>query len=94
MVRVSNGFAELLPHKTYRIETVAAGGEPQIMAIRSLEDLFDNVTTQNPVQPVPVYPGGALLPSKKESATMQRGSAAHAFLGGQSRHAPSWSSSC
>ncbi len=63
MVRVSNGFAELLPHKTYRIETVAAGGEPQIMAIRSLEDLFDNVTTQNPVQPIPVYPDEAVLPS-------------------------------
>lgn len=63
LLRVSNGFAELLPHKTFRIETIDQPGGSQIMSIRSMADLLDNVTVENPVQAVPVYPEEALLPN-------------------------------
>jgi len=63
LVRVSNGFAELLPHKTYRAETVGQPGGGQVISIRTLDDLFDNVSEGNPIHPVPVYPELAVLPN-------------------------------
>jgi DNA-binding beta-propeller fold protein YncE len=63
LVLVSNGFAELLPHKTYRIETLNSPSGPQVVAIRSEQDLLDNVVVGNPVHAVPVYPEETILPS-------------------------------
>ena len=63
LVVVSNGFAELLPHKTYRLETVGSPAGPQVMSIRTDEDMLGNVTVANPVHSVPVYPEERILPS-------------------------------
>lgn len=62
LVRVSNGFGELLPHKTYKLE---GGGTTtsQVIAIRSQADLVDNVIVGNPILSAPVFDTEANLPS-------------------------------
>ena len=57
---VSNGFGQILPHTTTRLENDMPSNE--IIEIRSLEDLVANVTENNPVRPSPLYPAGAQLP--------------------------------
>lgn len=62
IVRVSNGFGEILPHKTFRI---GADGQVtgEVMAIRTEADLLENVTTGNPVQPTPNFSASAIAPN-------------------------------
>ncbi len=62
LVRVSNGFGELLPHKVLKLDQ-AAVPTTQVVAIRTQEDLLNNVTPSNPVLPIPVYEPAAELPS-------------------------------
>ena len=62
LVRVSNGFGELLPHKAFKLDS-AGTATPQIVAIRSQEDLLNNVISSNPLFPVPVFDSGTTLPS-------------------------------
>ncbi|MDP6539230.1 MAG: beta-propeller fold lactonase family protein [Planctomycetota bacterium] len=61
IVRVSSGFGELLP---YKIFAVSADGTPSnnLVSIRSLDDLADNVTFSNPVLPTPTLGDTATLP--------------------------------
>jgi len=63
LVNVTNGFSELLPHKTYRLESLNSTGGPVTLAIRSEQDFLDNVTTGNPVHPVPSFPVTTVLPN-------------------------------
>lgn len=62
LVQVSNGFGQLLPHKTYVLGT---DGEPttNLTAIRRPEDLLENVRTNNPILPPASFPDTAILPS-------------------------------
>lgn len=61
ILRVSNGFGELLPHKTFRL---GSNGQPtqEIVSIRSEADLLANVTQGNPVLPTPNFSASAVLP--------------------------------
>jgi len=58
--RVANGFGELLPHKTFR--RVGADVTNEIVAIRSMADLLDNVGFANPVHAVPHFSSATILP--------------------------------
>ena len=63
LMNVGNGFAELLPHKTFRFESLNGPGAPQIISIRTEDDLLENVISGNLIHPTPVYPEQAVLPS-------------------------------
>ncbi|MBK7643826.1 MAG: YncE family protein [Planctomycetes bacterium] len=60
--QVSSGFNQLLPHQALRLD---ANGNPtqQLISIRTDADLLANVTSTNPILPVPQYPTSAILPS-------------------------------
>ncbi|MFT7669881.1 MAG: DNA-binding beta-propeller fold protein YncE [Planctomycetota bacterium] len=60
---VSTGFAELLPHKAFSLETAGSPGGGQIISLRTIDDVLNNITTTNLVQTVPTYPLMAQLPS-------------------------------
>jgi hypothetical protein len=62
LVEVSNGFGLLLPHQVFKAD---AQGNPTtvLVAIRSNEDLVDNVTLANPVLSVTQWPAAAQLPN-------------------------------
>ncbi|MCB9915692.1 MAG: hypothetical protein H6828_11165 [Planctomycetes bacterium] len=62
LVRVSNGFGEILPHKTFKLDQ-QSGTTSQLISIRTQADLEDNVTTGNPILVTPVFETGAILPS-------------------------------
>ena len=61
ILEVSNGFGLLLPHRVQQLE----GGVPteQVLAIRSVSDLMNNVTPTNPILPVTAWNPGAVLPN-------------------------------
>ena len=62
LVQVSNGFGQLLPSK---VLVLGSDGQPttNVTSIRKIEDMYDNVTTSNPILPGPTYPTAAILPS-------------------------------
>ena len=62
IVRVSNGFGELLPHTVFELDQ--SSGEPtnQIISIKSTDDLIANVRGNNPLLPTPVFETTAILP--------------------------------
>lgn len=62
LVRVSNGFGELLPHKAFRLDG-QGNVTGQLVALRSQEDILANVVVGNPIQPVPVFDASTTLPS-------------------------------
>ena len=62
LVRVSNGFGEILPHKAFKLDS-AGTATPQVTAIRSQADLLNNVISSNPLFPAPVFDSGTTLPS-------------------------------
>lgn len=61
IVEVGNGFGPLLPHTAYRLD---ASGNPttQVMALRTLADIYNNVNSSNPVLPVVTWDTQARLP--------------------------------
>ncbi len=61
LVEVTNGFGTLLPHRTFLL---GSDGEPstQVVALRSFDQLYDNVTFSNPILPVPSWDSEARLP--------------------------------
>lgn len=61
LVRVSNGFGELLPYSTRVLDAEGAPTE-QIISIKSMNDLLANVSASNPVLPVPSFEASAVLP--------------------------------
>jgi hypothetical protein len=61
IVRVSTGFGELLPYKIFAV-TSAGTPSTNLVSIRDLDDLTDNVTFSNPVLPVPTLEDTATLP--------------------------------
>jgi hypothetical protein len=62
LIEISNGFGLMLPHLTFRAD---AGGAPtsELLAIRTLDDLYNNVTPQNPILPVTEWPTTLTLPN-------------------------------
>ncbi|MAF66598.1 MAG: hypothetical protein CMJ84_13190 [Planctomycetes bacterium] len=60
IVRVSNGFGELLPHKTFRMAGNVATDE--VIALRSQQDLVDNLRFSNPVHAPAVFSDAAIVP--------------------------------
>ncbi len=60
IVRVSNGFGELLPHKTFRLEGNVVSDD--VISIRTDQDLLDNLRFSNPVHPAPVFADAAIVP--------------------------------
>ncbi len=58
---VGNGFGQLLPH---RVAELDSAGNPtgQILSIRSLEDITDNVVRGNPILPSDTFREGAIEP--------------------------------
>ena len=58
---VGNGFGQLLPH---RVAELDSGGNPtgQILSIRSLEDITNNVVRGNPILPSDTFREGAIEP--------------------------------
>ncbi|MFT7487075.1 MAG: hypothetical protein ACI9F9_002934, partial [Candidatus Paceibacteria bacterium] len=63
LVNVTNGFAELLPHKVYLFESLNSPNGPVVTSIRTQDDLLANVVVGNPVLPVPQFPEQATLPN-------------------------------
>ena len=61
IIEVGNGFGPLLPHRAYKLDEF---GEPttQAIALRSLSDLYDNVTPENLLLPVASWDDAARLP--------------------------------
>ncbi len=57
----SNGFGQLVPYTVHKL----SNGVPtsQIISIRTVAELVDNVTPANPILPPPQFPETALLPS-------------------------------
>ncbi len=62
LVRVSNGFGEILPHK---VQALDSNGVPtaQVVAIRSDADLLAYTRSSNPILSTPVFDPGTFLPS-------------------------------
>lgn len=62
LIEASNGFGLMLPHLTFKLD---ANGQPttELLAIRTLDDLKNNVTTTNPVRAVTEWPIDAKLPN-------------------------------
>ena len=58
LTEASNGFGLMLPHQTFRL-----GSTSELVAIRTVDDLVNNVTPSNPVLPVTSWPTGTLLPN-------------------------------
>ncbi|TDJ76054.1 MAG: hypothetical protein E2O39_03605 [Planctomycetota bacterium] len=58
----SNGFGQLVP---YTVRKLDSNGVPtsQIISIRTVAELVDNVNPSNPIQAPPQFPTTALLPS-------------------------------
>lgn len=63
LIQVSSGFDQLLPHRAYKINPLTGQATTQLISIRTEDDLIANVTQTNPVQPPPLYPPTAQLPS-------------------------------
>lgn len=61
ILRVSNGFGEILPHKTFRL---GPNGEPtsELLAVRTEADLLTHVTAGNPILAGPFFSTQAILP--------------------------------
>ncbi len=62
LTEVSNGFGLMLPHLTYKAD---AAGLPTstLLPIRSIDDLVNNVSAQNPILPVTEWPVTSILPN-------------------------------
>jgi len=62
LVRVSNGFGQILPHQVYALDS---GGAPtaNLISIRKVEDLLEHVREDNEIRPVASFPDAAILPS-------------------------------
>ncbi len=62
LLEVSNGFGPLLPHRAFALD---AAGNPtaQVIALRTYEDLYNNVTLGNEVLSVPSWNEAAVLPT-------------------------------
>src|SRR5678810_21690 len=59
---ISNGFGLMIPHQIFKPD--AAGNPTQeLVAIRKISDLLDNVTPSNPVLPTTEWPSTAMLPN-------------------------------
>ena len=63
LVEASNGFDLLLPHRVFRPDPVTGLPTSELVAIRTQQDLIDNVTPSNPILPVTAWPLGAVLPN-------------------------------
>jgi hypothetical protein len=62
LLQISNGFGQLVPYTVLRLNE--AGMPTQnLVSIRTDEDILNNVTPTNPVQPVPQFPTDATLPN-------------------------------
>lgn len=61
ILEVSNGFGLMLPHRVQQLD----GGVPseQVLAIRSIDDVMNNVTATNPILPVTAWNPSAVLPN-------------------------------
>lgn len=61
ILEVSNGFGLLLPHRVQKLEN----GVPsqQLLAIRTIADMMNNVTPTNPILPVTAWDDNAVLPN-------------------------------
>ena len=61
ILRVANGFGEILPHKVFRL---GPDGEPtdELLSIRTEAELLQNVTSSNYVQPSPNFVAQAVVP--------------------------------
>jgi len=59
---VGNGFGPLLPHRVPQLDSTGAP-TGQIIAIRTMEDIVDNVTRSNPILPTPFFEPTATLPN-------------------------------
>ena len=62
VVLVSNGFGQLLPHQTFQTDS-EGNITGNIMDVRELDDLFEHVSTANPIHPTPRLSELAQLPS-------------------------------
>jgi hypothetical protein len=78
LVNVTNGFAEILPHKAYRLDSLNAPGGPITISLRTEQLFLDNVTVGNPILAAPTFPTAAVLPS---------GQAGNQFLAARFTHA-------
>ena len=62
LIEVSNGFGLMLPHQVFQADAL---GNPTstLVAIRNYNDLINNVSSLNPIQPVTEWPIAATLPN-------------------------------
>lgn len=64
--QASNGFGQLLPHTVFELDQTTGLPTQNLVAIRSSNDLIKNITSTNPVQPVPQWPTAAILPNGEQ----------------------------
>ena len=62
LVTVSNGFGQILPHTTFRLDSNDEVTS-EIIDLRTIDDLITHVRDFNPVRPTPLYNAGAQLPN-------------------------------
>ena len=62
LVEVSNGFGLMLPYQVHKADA-QGNPTPELVAIRSVEDMTANVGPLNPVLPVTEWPVEARLPN-------------------------------
>lgn len=60
---VSNGFGLLLPHTTFRVDPNTDLVTTEIVTLRTVDDILDNVRVDNPVLPSTIWDQQARLPS-------------------------------
>jgi hypothetical protein len=63
VAEVTNGFGALLPHTTFRVDPITDQPSTQIMTLRSVDEIYENVRLDNPVLPSPTWDKNARLPS-------------------------------
>ena len=63
---LSNGFGRLLPYTVFQVDPSTGLPSSNVIEIRSVETLFANVTSTNPILPVTQWPDEAILPDSNE----------------------------
>jgi len=63
LLEASNGFGQVLPHRVNKVDPDTGAVTTQVVAIRSLQTMIDNVSSTNPIQATTVWRETATLPN-------------------------------
>ncbi len=63
LLEASNGFGQVLPHRVNKIDPVSGNVTSQVISIRALKDMTDNVRSTNPIHAGTVWRPTKTLPN-------------------------------